>query len=423
MEWYSDARERVLGTVQFFFEDEDWCWTILARDGNGRFRAIDCKTSIASRESARAQLEEKLLHHAQDGDAEFLQGDERKHTVRLFEPMVPVSRFHPLFNLIHRGAHHSAARAIMQEIANAFEDVDGNYVKDFQTTGFNARLWELFLFAFLYEQHFSIVRDFDRPDYCAMKMGIPLAIEAVTVNPTADGTLPAHVTPEEQQLLCKDFLPIKFGSALYSKLKKRYWELSHMAGRPFALAVHDFMCDDSMTWSTPAISDYLYGTRASWWKDASGKLHIEENPIETHHWGAKVIPSGFFRQPNADWIGAVLISNSATISKFNRIGKLAGFGDPNVVMMRIGERQDFDPNAEHGILFKTIVDPAHYSETWSESVRVFHNPNARIPIPEELLPGCSHHYWRNGRRVAMVPKTFVHHSKTLVVAPADNWAQ
>ncbi len=78
----------------------------------------------------------------------------------------------------------------------------------------------------------------------------------------------------------------------------------------------------------PAINDYLFGLRATWHKDQDGKLHIKENAIREHRWGNKAIASGFFNQPDAEHVSAVLFSNSATLSKFNRMGKLAGFGSP-----------------------------------------------------------------------------------------------
>src|SRR5581483_10622960 len=181
--------------------------------------------------------------------------------------------------------------------------------------------------------------------------------------------------------------------------------------------IHDFHLDDSMVWSAPALEEYLYGTRATWWKDTSGKLHIEEKPIREHRWKNKNIPSGFFNLPEAEKVSAVLFSNSATISKFNRIGKIAGFGNPDVKMVRLGTKPDNNPNAVKPIVFRVEVDPKRYDESWSEGVRIFHNPRALNPIPKELFPYCSHHYFKNGQRIAFLPKQFVFESKTIILTP------
>lgn len=419
VEWFSDENEHVLGIVLLDLVDSDWSWVVLGRDANSLFRAVDLQTSISSKDEARKQLHARLLHHASAGIGGFVQGDERKTTTRLFEPKVPVEREHYIFKLIKSGAHHSAARALMQEIANAFVDVDGNYVKDFQTTGFNARLWELYLFAFLHEQRFYIHREVATPDFCLVKGDIPVAVEAVTVNPTEGETAPIPTSEEQLKHLREEYMPIKFGSALFSKLKKRYWELPHVKGKPLVLAIHDFHSNNSMTWSAPSLNSYLYGLRATWQKDESGKLTITENKVEKHTWGSKAIPSGFFDQPGAENISAVLFSNSATISKFNRMGKLAGFGDPKVTMIRVGVRQDFDPNATEPLPFKMLIEPDKCHETWSEGVSIFHNPKALLPIPKELFPLCAHHFLQEGRRVALLPDWFVHESITQVFTPKE----
>ncbi|MEI7821913.1 MAG: hypothetical protein WCK55_13425 [Verrucomicrobiota bacterium] len=298
-------------------------------------------------------------------------------------------------------------------------DVDGNFLKDFQTTGFNARLWELYLNAFLYEQRFAISREFDRPDFLVSKGGYPIAIEAVTVNATDGEIPPSPEKPEEIEFLKRDYMPIKFGSALYSKLRKRYWELAHVKDMPLVFAVHDFHGNDSMTWTSGALDDYLYGVRATWHKDANGKLHVTDNPINEHVWGNKKIPSGFFNQPDAEHVSAVLFSNSATLSKFNRMGKLAGFGSSKVEMIRMGFRHDPDPNATTPIKFVAEVKPDSYSEDWTEGVRIFHNPKARIPIPPEFFPGCSHHFVQDGHRSAIIPDGFIHSSITNVMLITD----
>ena len=38
---------------------------------------------------------------------------------------------------------------MLADIAATFNDKDGNFVKDFQTAGFDARIWELYLHAYL----------------------------------------------------------------------------------------------------------------------------------------------------------------------------------------------------------------------------------------------------------------------------------
>jgi hypothetical protein len=419
VEWFETDDERLLGVVQFHFDDEDWAFTVLGRDECGMFRAIDLGVSIETREKARELLEQRIAHHALNGGAVFPQGDTDRKRNELLQPQVDESRLHVHFKTLVGREHFTSAKEIIRELAYAFVDVDGNYVKDFQSTGFNARLWELYLSAFLYEQGFWMFREFSTPDFCVAKAAFRLGIEAVTVNPTFGEDPPVPKDQSELDAFRQDYMPIKFGSALYSKLQKRYWELPHMKDVPLIFAVQDFSADNSMMWSAPSLSEYLYGTRAKWWKDAEGKLHIEESPVAQHTWKGKTIPSGFFSLPGAENVSAVLFSNSATLSKFNRMGRLAGFGSDRTIMMRVGNRHNFDPNATEGIPFSIEVKPGSYNETWTDGIKIFLNPNARLTFPPEMFVGCAFEFLRDGRRVAVLPEWFVYTSGTIIVTPKE----
>jgi hypothetical protein len=92
-------------------------------------------------------------------------------------------------------------------------------------------------------------------------------------------------------------IPIRFGSPLFSKLQKRYWELAHVKGLPLVFAIADFHDDQSMMWTSTALINYLYGVRHEFHFDEHGQLVITAIKIETHRVDHKEIPSGFFFQP------------------------------------------------------------------------------------------------------------------------------
>lgn len=50
-----------------------------------------------------------------------------------------------------------------------------------------------------------------------------------------------------------------FGSAIYDKVKKKYWEKKHVQNKPFLIAIADFHDTMSMTWSFNSLVEYLYG--------------------------------------------------------------------------------------------------------------------------------------------------------------------
>ena len=207
-------------------------------------------------------------------------------------------------------------------------------------------------------------------------------------------------------------MPIRFGSPLFSKLEKKYWNLPHVKGKALIFAIADFHEDVSMIWSSTALINYLYGYKHHALFDQNGNLMIKPEKIDTHKLGKKEIPSGYFFQEDAENISAVLFSASGTISKFNRIGRQAGFKDRKTIMIRIGTFHDHDPNATVPRPFKYIVDEKS-NETWGEGISMFHNPNALHPVPEDIFPSIAHHHFSDGQIISNIPEFHPYGSYTL----------
>lgn len=419
--WYSNGDETVIGTVLLDTVDNDYAAIVLGRDEGGRFRAFDVASSVRTVDEATRWLTATIKWHTGMGNREFQQGKD-DHGIDLFSPVVPVEKQHPSFVHLNREVGLLAAKSMIKELMPHFRDVDGNFVQQFQSQGFDARLWELYIFSYLTEEQLFINRKHSAPDFIIEKYGKTVAIEAVTVgrnrqnppryfreridsNPTLD-VLEEH----------KNAMPIRFGSPLYSKLKKKYWELDHVKGNPLVFAIADFHDDRSMLWSSTALINYLYGSSQSWHYDDNNQLVIVPSKIATHSIEGKEIPSGFFLQPESENVSAVLFSSSGTISKFNRLGRQAGFGDPSVTLIRWGTHHDHDPNASVPLMFKYEVNEKCH-ETWGQGLSMYHNANAIHPVPEELFPTIAHHHFRDGQLVSTLPDFYPYGSVTLVLRP------
>ena len=207
-------------------------------------------------------------------------------------------------------------------------------------------------------------------------------------------------------------MPIRFGSPLYSKLQKKYWDLPQMRGYPLVIAIADFHDDHSMTWSSTALMNYLYGVWHDHHYDDQGKLVIDPIQIEKHAVKGKEIPSGFFFQPDTENVSAVLFSAGGTIAKFNRMGRQAGFKHQNVRMIRYGHCHKHDENASLPDQFIYEVDES-CSETWAQGISMFHNPNAKHPVPKKLFPSAAHHIFSDGRIVSYLPEFHPYWSMTI----------
>jgi hypothetical protein len=319
---------------------------------------------------------------------------------------------------LSEGKGYSAAKAIIAEIAYSFEDPDGNYIEQFQSTGYDSRLWELFLYAFIHENDFWIERTFPAPDYLCSKFEQTVFLEAMTVNPT-QGKGPSDISPDTvPSELAADYAAIKFGSTLTSKLNRTppYWDLPHVQNRPLIFAIADFHKDGSMLWTHPYLLEYLYGYRGRK-SVVNGKEQALYEHIREHRFGEKRIPSGFFSLPMSENVSAVLFSNSATISKFNRMGQLAGFGEPGVRMLRVGKRYDFGEGKLDPADFSFEVEVGKTVESWSEGVSIFYNPNAKFPLDPQLFSRAGHHRFKDGSLESYLPDFWPMASITHVIAP------
>jgi hypothetical protein len=412
-EWYSDDKENVLGVVIFDRPDEDWLYVILVRDEAARFRAIDQEINCKTDFEARNALHKKMKEYSQAGKSVFPQGLERKHrkTFLIFKPIAPRDKLHPFFLALAESKGYSPAREIITEIAYTFEDPNRHYIQQFQTTEFYARLWELYLYAVLHELDFEIDRIHKAPDYLCSKFGKTVIIEATTANSiqTKNGVAVSDLRGTELE----DFIAINFGSSLCSKLQKRYWEQEHVKGHPFVLAIADLRRTEDVGYCAPWLMQYLYGLRQREENGVFSYTSIKE------HIGHKTIPSGFFSQSDVENISAILFSDSGTISKFNRMGKIAGFGDSSVIMVRVGERYPAR-NSEAPEPFRVLVEEP-YKETWAEGIWIFHNPNAKIPLVRELFPDVAHVYLENGKFNIYLADAFPTRSKTLIFSTEDDW--
>jgi hypothetical protein len=55
---------------------------------------------------------------------------------------------------------------------------------------------------------------------------------------------------------------------------------------------------------------------------------------------------------------------------------------------------------------------------WSDELQLFHNPNARIPVPSEWLSGLTQHCFKDGKQYSVTPEGHVLASMTPVVDAA-----
>ncbi len=429
--YWADLDERVIGVIARDVQDDDYYWSLLARDRNGRFRSADFDASLRSAQYATVALRERIAKAVTEDDLLMLgtQGDETNQATDLLAvpPGTKLEDLHPNFRILIEDPGRAPARAVFKEIGPWLAPSDPHFVKEFQTKQFDQRLWELYLWAVFRELGYDVTQP-EAPDFHIASPRGEFTVEATTCAPSIGGVLADHPTPktpEEIKAFLMGYMPMKFGGALTAKLNKKsangesYWERGPGAGKPFVLAVADFHKPGgdgdvgSMTYTQEALWLYLYGHRVEW-EFIDGNLSIRSVKGDDHVYKTKTIETGFFDLEGAENISAVVFSNAGTMAKFDRMGVDAGFAPDDHRYMRIGFRLDPDPNAVIGTQFSEEVE-ADYGERWSDELQVFHNPRAKLPLPLEAFAGTTQHKFVDGQHISYSTGTPVLSSQTIIL--------
>ena len=409
LEFFSNGNGGLLGFISLDLTDNDYSACILSRDISRQYRAEKINVSIPTLRKARNWIDKAMA------DDSIVFHDNKSQFFDIFGDTGKKEQLHPNFLLLRDYFPFEAAKTTLSEISYHYKDIDGNFIDQFQSVnGLDSRIWELFLFCFFREQFFSFERNYESPDFMVEKLAHRIAIEAVIVGrktPVSKDYEPKE--PEEIEEIMKNEMPLMFGSALFDKIKKKYWEKPHVKGLPFVIAIADFHDTMSMTWSFNALLEYLYGYRYPYTHDEKGNVIISPERFANYkkESGAEVA-SGFFLQKENENVSAVLFSSTATISKFNRMGKQAGFGSPKSRLIRMGSFHDHTPNATKPKFIVYEVDE-NSQESWSEGVVIYHNPNAKIPLEPELFESsvaqCN---FIDGKLLSFFPDVFPYNNLT-----------
>ena len=440
LSFWADAEERVLGLVFRDTTDSDFAWMLLARDKIGRFRCVDLQTDIKRYADAEEGVRERIATALAESNFAALgdQEDEPNYATDVLTilPGTDPKDLHPHFQVLHDSPGRHPSRAVFREIAPWLAPADPDFVSEFQRRHFDQRLWEMYLWAVLRELNYDVSQP-NAPDFLCDGVAARFTVEATTVAPSVSGVLAERSephTPEEMTEYLANYMPMKFGSSLTSKLNKtdkngkHYWERGEAAGKPFLIGIADFHVTGgdkeagSMTYTQSALWPYLYGHRVKW-EMLEGQLVVRAVKGADHIYKGKTVETGFFDLPGAENVSAILFSNAGTLAKFDRMGIAAGFLPADHKYYRMGFRYDPEPNAVAPIPFVEEIGHPDYEEFWSDELQVFHNPNAKYPLPPEAFAGVTQHFFRDSQQLSLTPEGTVLGSRTVIVRLVDEEEQ
>ncbi|WP_246875644.1 hypothetical protein [Pantoea ananatis] len=306
---------------------------------------------------------------------------------------------------------------ILNQLYLAMPNPDPHWAKECQTDNFHTRIWEAMLLGSFREQGLFVAQEQPSPDFhVTNRVGGEAWIEAVTVNPSerydhaSAGVAPFPINRRQRIL---GTAAERYARTLRNKLRKNYTSLTHVVGKPFAIAIADFHAPGSMIWSREALITYLYGFYA---REViiDGKVEVTAETINYLSSDPKIRAGLFFSSENIT-LSAVIFSNSATISKLSRVPISFGGVTEGYRYVRIGEFANDTHGALRGIPFSMDVNSDEYRclwkpysyEPWSAEIEVFHNPNAQNPINPALFPEVTHWLPVNGE---IICKRYFKHS-------------
>ena len=214
--WFTDRYERILGVLIFDRIDQDFGWVVLGRDGVERYRAINVMASYVTPEEAEDSLMHAMRKAVTEADEPFLQGDEPNVAIDFFAPVIPAERRHQTFEFLRTKHRFSPAREVIEAMMRYHDDIDGNFVENFQSSGFDARIWELYLWATFTELGFVRNSKAQVPDLILRSVRGEIAIEATTINPSGNGD-PRPTSEGDAREYLDNYVPIRIAKTLRKK--------------------------------------------------------------------------------------------------------------------------------------------------------------------------------------------------------------
>jgi hypothetical protein len=156
-----------------------------------------------------------------------------------------------------------------------------------------------------------------------------------------------------------------------------------VAGLPLAFAIADFHDPHPVRNTSSALGRYLFGLHVTLLSSPEEQgYEYEVKGLAELRFGTKAVPAGYFFQPDTEDVSCIIFSNAGTVAKFTRMGLQEGL-DPDTIALRYG--------LAYGEQTDRIVPQAFYyligdqTEAWEEEIHIYHNPNAKYPLPDGVL--------------------------------------
>lgn len=295
----------------------------------------------------------------------------------LFTPVAEDEKLNRFFKLLLKD-ENEPERKVLNSWAEGFEDRDGKFVYEFQTT-FESSMWELYLNAFLKELGAQTDFSHNAPDFVT-KLDMDVVIEATIAAPPKGGAVPtgsSQISAPDNFAEFNKQSAIRISNSMSSKIKKyrnSYANLSHVKEKPYVIAIASFDQPYAHYAVNRSIVAVLYGLYTDEETTlAVGAEEMIEYPIEAIIKNENAtIPVGLFATDEYKEVSAVIYSSLAT---WGKIRALADKPDALSIYATIHSHNN------GGIIPETRNQlKAEYIESIADGLHILHNPFAEIPL-------------------------------------------
>jgi hypothetical protein len=301
-------------------------------------------------------------------------------SIKLFVPKTSEEKQHPIFKMMLR-EEFGPEREVLEAWADGFEDRDGKFVKEFQTT-FESSFWELYLFAILKTWGLPLNLRHHAPDFL-IEGANPFVLEATIAAPPVEGNpaygfshydLPEDFTDfniESTLRICNSF------DAKIKKYRTSYSNLEHVQNKPFVIGIASFDRPHSHFAAGRSIFAALYGLYHDEAATRPGDTQVTSYNVTAAPKNENVnIDVGLFCDGSYPEVSAVIYSSLATWGKVRALAE-----NPHALTVY----NTIHPNPGHIFPIVRNALKRDYHEELMDGLFVLHNPFAKHPIGRGVL--------------------------------------
>ena len=220
LEYFQSDDENLIGFISVDRIDCTFHSMLFDRNTLGQYQIADMSLDHNTIDEARIILADMMNNYVRDDDALKKEGK----TTDFFTRVANIQQIHPNFMKLKNDSFFAAAKRVIEEVGYHHVDIDGNFTEQLQSiNGFDARIWELYLWCYFREENFEFNTKHNAPDFMLQKLGEEVAVEAIHIKRTQG--IDEQMTQMDFQAVLEKLrneMPLMFGSPLFSKLKHEY---------------------------------------------------------------------------------------------------------------------------------------------------------------------------------------------------------